>query len=194
MQPLEAGEDACTLQGGARSQCRKQAPRGLCPQDQDWTQGPVTAAIPIPQPPPAPWLWVTHSRVGWGVKGARRRATGGTWVGGWPLASCQEQQQCCDRQKDTREAPGRAEEGQEAQPPGGAATRFSRLSLGQVRKSEASMCHAGLNTKSCVEGPHCPAHGGGSGLLSPPGWLLDLWPGTRRLEHVRAPARGHGPL
>lgn len=32
-----------------------------------------------------------------------------------------------------------AEEGQEAQPLGGAATRFPRLSLGQVRKSEVRM-------------------------------------------------------
>lgn len=66
MQPLEVGEDACALRGGAQSRWRKQAPKELCPQDQDWTQGPVTAAIPTPQPPPAPWLWVTHSRVGWG--------------------------------------------------------------------------------------------------------------------------------
>ena len=27
-------------------------------------------------------------------------------MGAWPLARCQEQQQCCHRQKDTREAPG----------------------------------------------------------------------------------------
>lgn len=50
MQPSEAGEDVCTLRAWPQSQRRKQVPRELCPHDQDWTQGPVTAAFPAPGP------------------------------------------------------------------------------------------------------------------------------------------------
>lgn len=94
------------------------------PQIQDWTQGPVTAAIPSLH---LLWLWVTPSRVGWGER-SRRRATGGTWVGGWPVAAAG-MAGCCDRQKDTRSAGAGTEEGQEAQPPGGGCPHFAQLSL-----------------------------------------------------------------
>ena len=60
-------------------------------------------------------------------------------MGGWPLASCQEQQQCCDRQKDTREVPGRGGGRTGGPATGRGSTRFPRLSLGQVRKSEVRM-------------------------------------------------------
>lgn len=122
MQPSEAGEDVCTLRGWAQSQWRKQVPRELCPQDQDWTQGPVTAAFPAPQPPPAPWLRVTHSRAGGGRKepgGGRQEGRG--WVAGPSPAARSSSSAVTGRRTPARRRAG-AEGGQEAQPPGGAAT------------------------------------------------------------------------
>ena len=122
MQPSEAGEDVCTLWGWAQSQWRKQVPRELCPQDQDWTQGPVTAAFPAPQPPPAPWLRVTHSRAGGGRKepgGGRQEGRG--WVAGPSPAARSSSSAVTGRRTPARRRAG-AEGGQEAQPPGGAAT------------------------------------------------------------------------
>lgn len=97
-------------------------------------------------------------------------------MGAWPLASCQEQQQSCHGQKDTREALAQAEEGWEGEtgPPGRRSCQPApspppRLGLGQVTPP------LGKNQQSCwledeipTESPHSPAGGGGCR-----GWRLD---------------------
>lgn len=71
-------------------------------------------------------------------------------MGAWPLASCQEQQQSCHGQKDTREALAQAEEGWEGEtgPPGRRSCQPApspppRLGLGQVTPP------LGKNQQSC---------------------------------------------
>lgn len=119
-------------------------------------------------------------------------------MGAWPLASCQEQQQSCHGQKDTREALAQAEEGWEGEtgPPGRRSCQPApspppRLGLGQVTPP------LGKNQQSCwledeipTESPHSPAGGGGCR-----GWRLDPqeplgWDGGGRVHWGAPPARG----